>query len=148
VNGAAVGATENGAGVGGYSNGGIGVIGADAGSGRGVSGSSESGVAVVGETTSGIGVYAASAGGGTALVVEGVAVFSRSGSAKVKSGAASVTVTGVSLTSTSIVLATPQGNQSGVSVKGVIKNVSDSKFTIYLTADATAALEIGWFVIG
>jgi hypothetical protein len=106
--------------------GGIGVQGSST-AGIGVSGSSSTGVAVeaiitngansspaVSASTNGTGpAVLASNAGGTALEVDGVASFSRSGLATVagtsSAAKSSIVVTGVSLSASSLVLATPQG---------------------------------------
>ncbi len=89
---------------------------------------------------------------GTALHVEGIASFSRSGLATVAGTAGapsqSVVVTGVALSSTSMVLATPQGRISGVAVEGVIADIAAETFTIYLTKAVTVPLAIAWLILG
>ncbi|MGA2528963.1 MAG: hypothetical protein ABSG36_07340 [Acidimicrobiales bacterium] len=120
--------------------------------GTAVSGiSQEEGTGVEGASDTGVGVLAVS-GSGTALRVEGVARFSRSGSAVVAgaAGAAktSVTVTGVDLSDSSLILATPQDYLAGVSVAAVVPDVSAGAFTIYLTRPVDAQLTIAWFILG
>ena len=110
-----------------------GVLGADASAGGGIG-------------------LAASSTNGTALQVDGVASFSRSGMATVagtsSEPAESVTVTGVALTSSSLILATPQGTVAGVGIEGVLPDVSGSSFEIYLTEAIEVSLDIAWFVLG
>ncbi len=60
----------------------------------------------------------------------------------------SVAVTGVPLTSTSLIFATLQGHEKGVAVAGVVPDVAGSSFTIHLTKAATVSLDIAWFVVG
>jgi hypothetical protein len=102
-------------------------------------------------TGGGIGVHAVSTKG-KALRVDGVASFSRSGKAVVagtsKKRASSVTVTGVALTSASLVLATPQGVVAGVSVEGIDLDVAGRRFTIHLTKAIKVRLAVAWFVVG
>lgn len=93
----------------------------------------------------GYGVYGSSTAG-TALKVVGITEFSRSGSALVSG--ASVVVTGVALSSSSLILATLQGYEKGVAVAGVVPNVATSSFTIHLTKAAKVSLAIAWFVVG
>ena len=116
--------------------------------GTGVLGEGGTGIGVSGTAGSGIGVLAA---GATALSVQGQALFSQSGRATVAGTSAtpksSVTVTGVSLRSGSLVLATPQTHLSGVAVSAVVPNVAGSSFTIYLTKAVTNAAKVGWFVV-
>jgi hypothetical protein len=104
-------------------------------------------------TTNGTGpAVLASHPDGTALQVEGVASFSRSGSATVTGTASaprrSVLVTGVALNGSSMILATPQGRVAGVSVEGVVTDATANTFTIYLTNPVTESLAIAWLVLG
>jgi len=139
--------SANGVGVKGTTNGiglfAAGVFGIDAGS----AGS----YGVRGKSANGTGVRAES-GSGDALQVVGKLSLSRSGAAVVAGTGdaplSSVTVTGISLSSSSLVIATPQGQVPGVAVEGVVKDVSGNSFTIYLTEVVTISLEIGWFIIG
>jgi len=141
------GKSANGCGVLGTTNGiglfAAGVFGVDAGS----AGS----YGVRGKSANGTGVRAES-GSGDALQVVGKVALSRSGAAVVAGAGnaplSSVTVTGISLSSSSLIFATPQGQVPGVAVEGVVKDVSGSSFTIYLTEAVTISLEIGWFIIG
>jgi hypothetical protein len=84
-------------------------------------------------TTGGTGVVASSAVDETGLALNaiGPTQFSLSGLASIAAGAKSKAITGVSLRSTSLVLATVQNN-AGVSVAYVVPNVSGSKITINL----------------
>jgi hypothetical protein len=174
---AVVGDTGNGQGVLGLSSTGDGVSGAST-SGAGVSGVSTNGSGVIGQINGdstrqsavvgldnsfgdgggfgvsgsseyGIGVYAS---GPVGLSVYGVANFSRSGLATVAGTASApaqtVKVTGVALTSSSLILATPQGVVKKVAVEGVVPDVSGSSFKIYLTKAITVSLDIAWFVVG
>jgi hypothetical protein len=136
-----------GTGVAGTSNYAVGVYGA-IGDGEG---GSEGTAAVYGvdNTSKGaVGVWAYS-GAGTALTVEGTAAFQTAGTTEVAGTSAkpksSVKVTGVPLTSTSLVVATAQGHMSGVYVEGVVLDVSAGSFTIYLNKSITTSLVIGWF---
>jgi hypothetical protein len=115
-------------------------------------GTSSTGVA--GFSAKGTGVLATSADG-TALRVNGSAVFSTCGVATVASGgkagskgsASAVTVTGVELSASSLVLATAQGAIAGVAIEGVVVDVAAKSFTIHLTKALTTSLKIAWFVI-
>jgi hypothetical protein len=130
--------------------GGLGVEGVDESSGgaSGVYGYSVYGTGVVGYSFEGVGVYAT---GPVALEVDGVAAFSRSGTATVagtsSTSKSSIEVTGVSLSSTSQVLATPQTHVSGVGVAAVVPDVSAGSFTIYLTKAVKVSLRIAWFIV-
>jgi hypothetical protein len=108
--------------------------------------SSGGGVGVYGTSTNGTGVLATSANG-TALFVEGSAAFSLCGVAMVRGTASKVTISGVPLTASSLVLATPQGAIAGVAVEGVVLDVTAGSFTIHLTQPATHHLPVAWFVI-
>jgi len=104
-------------------------------------------------TTNGTGpAVLASHPDGTALQVDGIASFSRSGRATVAGTAGvplqSVVVTGVPLGASSVVLATPQGHVTGVAVEGVVPDVTANTFTIYLTKPVKVSLAIAWFVLG
>jgi hypothetical protein len=143
-----------GAGVQGVSYRGTGVLGTVSGDTAGVRAvygvdqTSQGGsYAVVGTSALGVGVYAESASA-TALQVEGVATFSRSGVASVAAGKTSITVSDVTLSLSSMVLVTPQGRAAGVSVEGVVTNPRESSFKIYLTAAPTAELDVAWLVLG
>jgi hypothetical protein len=117
----------------------------------GIDGGSAGSYGVRGKSANGVGVRAES-GSGDALQVVGKLSLSRSGAAVVAGAGnaplSSVTVTGISLSSSSLIIATPQGQVPGVAVEGVVKDVSASSFTIYLTEVVTVSLEIGWFIIG
>jgi hypothetical protein len=70
--------------------------------------------------------------------------------ATIASGNNSVTVTpGTDLLSTSAVVATLQGNPGGATtVHRVTVNAAADTFTIYLTANASAAVTIAWLAFG
>ena len=144
-------ATQDGTsrGVWGYSPAGYGVLG-EATTGRGVQGTAWSGVGVRAAATDGTGVWA-SATAGYALRADGRILFNKSaGLATIASGASSVSVTpGIDLTATSAVIATLNGNAGGsTAVKRVAINATTNVFTIYLTANATAAVKVAWLVLG
>jgi hypothetical protein len=119
------------------------------GTGQGVIGFGAAGVEGL-ATSGGTGVVALSAldGTGFALDAEGPAKFSLSGLANIAAGAKSIAVTGVSLRSTSLVLATVQNN-AGVSVTYVVPNVSLSKITINLNKAVPSGktAKVAWFVV-
>ena len=144
-------------GNGGKGGGGFGVFGNNDDYGTGVSVTAGMGGIGVSVTAGmgGIGVYGsgdvygvfASSTDGTALHVDGVTTFSRSGIATVAKGSTSVTVKLTPFSSVSLVFATPQGTgEAGVYVQGISK--SNDKFIIELSEAPTAALKLGWFVIG
>jgi hypothetical protein len=60
-----------------------------------------------------------------------------------------VTVTGVALTSSSLILATPQGIVPAVAdFEGGVPDVSGSSFVIHLTKATKSSLNIAWSVVG
>jgi hypothetical protein len=140
-------------GVQGFSRVGVAVFGKGTSGAYGVQGESTISIGVYGSSPTGTGVYASSPDG-YALQVAGTAqftgtvLFSRSGEATVAAGDSSVVVTGVALSASSIVLATLQGYVAGLGVLGVAKDATASKMTIHLSKATTAALKVGWFVIG
>ena len=91
---------------------------------------------------------------GADFVVQGTSSFSdvvnfaRSGVASIVGGQTSATVTGVSLSSASLVFATIQNQVSGVSVQAVVPNVAASSFTILLSQRVPThkTLQVGWFI--
>lgn len=136
-------------GVFGRTTGGQGVRG-QATSGYGVRGVADKGSGVGGYATTGIGVHA-EATTGYALRTSGRVAFDKSGgTATISAGTNSVLVTpGVDLTSTSTVLATLQGSAGGTTtVHRVGINTTTNQFRIYLTANATSTVKVGWFVFG
>jgi hypothetical protein len=117
-----------------------GVYGENDGTGFGVAGRANSGTGVLADSTDGI-----------ALAVNGKAKFSRSGTARVAgtSGTprSSITVNNVALTSKSLVLVTPQKNVVGVLVQGVVPNVANSRFTVFLNKNVSVSYPVAWMVI-
>jgi hypothetical protein len=133
-------------GVYGTSRGGIGVFG-NVPAGTGVEGSGSTGVFGVAGTQQGVGVLAQNNGGGPALKVEGVAAFSRSGVATVPAGKSQVSQS-LPLTSASFVLATIQGNVTGLYVRGVtIATGASGSFTIHLSKAVTSNTHVAWLVV-
>ena len=118
--------------------------------GRGVNGVATSGRGVNGYAGTGIGGYFSAGPSGKALHAEGRVTFKTAGLATIGSGTSSKTVTpGVDLTSSSKILCTLMGNAGGATtVKRVAVNTAADTFTIYLTAAATSAVKVAWFVIG
>ena len=142
-------AAANGTGVFGTHNGdtGIGVWGQTGGVGSAVYGeATEDGVGVFGDTVNGTGVIARSTNG-NALDVRGRAAFSLSGIAVVQPNRAIVTVSNVSLTNSSLVLALIQGNVTGTWVRGVVLDIVGDKITIRLNKVVSNAAFVGWFVV-
>jgi hypothetical protein len=150
VQGFATGAGTGVNGTGGASNG-PGVQGTGGGTGNGVSGfgGSGGGNGVEGQAGSaaGAGVLAFNGFGGTALQVNGIAAFRRSGLFTVAAGSSSGTVFGVTLSSASLVLATLQQDRAGVWVRSVVPNTAPGAFTIHLNKAVTASITVAWFVV-
>jgi hypothetical protein len=129
-----VGASSAGVGVGGFcsAKGGAGVFGSDQSTATG----------------GGYGVYATSVKG-TALQVEGIVKFNRSGVTSLETAGTSVLVTVPGgLTNTSHVLATLQTNHGTLSVRAAVPNSSTGKIAIYFTASAPVGTKVAWFVFG
>ncbi len=130
---------------------GIGVIGNISGNGA-IAVSAEDttasgGYAIQATSDSGIGVYAQ--GGEAALEVDGTAIFSNSGVVTVAVGATTATVTGVSLTSSSLVLATLQKVVKGVSVEAATPDLAAGSIRIVLSKAVPTGVtaEVGWFIV-
>jgi hypothetical protein len=155
--------TGGGTGVFGQANsiGHSGVVGNNLGTGPGVSGTGGVGVAGVTFNSTGAGVSGvtnASGGtgvaaftnvsGGVALGVSGPAKFSLSGLVTIAAGATSATVTGVSLRTGSLVLATVQNN-AGVLVQFATPKPSQSLIIITLNkvVPSGKTATVAWFVV-
>jgi hypothetical protein len=116
--------------------------------GDGVQGTSVSGAGVHGSASDPSGVGVLADGARTGLKVNGAAVFSRSGSLTIPQGSSSGKVKPLNLTSSSLVLATIQGNVAGVNVRGVtIVPGTSGSFTVHLNNAAPSAVIVGWFVV-
>jgi hypothetical protein len=117
--------------------------------GRGTQGQATTGYGVYGLATSGVGIYGL-ASTGYALRTNGrVRLDKSAGSVVVTAGTNSKTVTpGVDLTATSFVLATLQASAGGTTTvhRVAINTVADT-FTIYLTANATVNVRVGWILL-
>jgi hypothetical protein len=147
---AGFGGASNGTGVAGTGGGnGAGVSGTGGGTGDGVQGTASTGNGMHGTATTagGVGVLAENTAGGTALKTTGPAVFSRSGLLTIAAGSAKGTVTGVALSSASLVLATLQQDKTGLYVRSAVPNVAGSSFTINLSKAVTASITVAWFVV-
>ena len=90
-----------------------------------------------------IGVAAIGIGDGYAIHAAGRLDFSTSGRVTIAKGANKVVVQGVQ---GSMVLATLQGFQSGLSVAGVV--LSGTTATIRLSKATTAPIDVAWFAMG
>jgi hypothetical protein len=112
---------------------------------HGLFGQSPHGDAVYGTSESGVGVHCTSEKG-TALLVEGKTKFSNSGVSFVSNGHTTATVSHSGVSSASIVLATIQKPESGVYIEGV--ETGSGSFTITLSKAPSAALPVGWFILG
>jgi hypothetical protein len=91
-----------------------------------------------------------SAAGLTAPTTSGStgSVVSHSGKAFVPAGKASVTVSGVTLGASSLVLATLQQRAGSISVAAAIPNAAASSFKIVLSQVATSNLAVAWLIVG
>jgi hypothetical protein len=103
---------------------------------------------VRGTTVSGIGVEAEAGSAGTALQVKGRATFSRSGRLNVPAGFSGFGITGIHLTSSSLVLATVQ-NRIGVFVEAAVPNPAHSQFSIFLNkvVPPGKTAKVAWFIV-
>jgi hypothetical protein len=116
--------------------------------GDGVMGTSISGSGVHGSATDPSGVGVLADGARVALEVNGAAVFSRSGKVTIAQGSSSGRVGSINLASSSLVLATIQGNVAGVYVRGVtIVTGANGSFRVHLNQAAPSAITVGWFVV-
>ena len=147
------GIATTGHGVNGTATTGIGAIGY-ATTGYGTYGyATTTGIGARGYSVSGTGGYFSTSGAkiGTALRAIGKVKFDNcAGVATIAAGTNSVVVTpGIDLTSTSAVVATLMGSAGGLTtVHRVVVNATTDAFTIYLTANATAAVKVAWHVFG
>lgn len=147
-----VGDSNTNAGVIGVSSHAPGVIGHSSGS-DGVQGTSShagsSGVYGLNNAAGGWGVYAASSSG-TALQVDGVASFSRSGAVSIPSGSKTATIT-VKVSTASLVFANLQNSLPGVFVEAVVPHaaVIGSNFQIVLSEAVPSGktAKVAWFVV-
>jgi hypothetical protein len=118
-------------------------------SSRGVYGRTIGGRGVYGQATSGVGLYGL-ASTGYALRTSGKVRLDKSaGTTTITAGTRSKTVTpGVDLTSSTAVLATLQASAGGTTtVHRVAINATMNTFTIYLTANATVNVRVGWILL-
>jgi hypothetical protein len=102
----------------------------------GVYGWSESGTAIRAQTVD-----------GTALDVLGRAVFSRSGLVSIPAGQTQAKVTGVALTSSSLVFAMVQQVAGNRFVRAAVPDVGSSSFTVYLNRPANVTISVAWFLV-
>ena len=62
-------------------------------------------------------------------------------------GQYSATATSVSLTSTSLVMATMQQRRAGISIEAAVPNTAASSFTVYLSKAVPSDTVIAWFIV-
>jgi hypothetical protein len=118
-------------------------------SGRGVQGQATSGLGVRGYATSGVGLSGEATTGYALRTTGRVRLDKSAGKATIGAGSSSVVVNpGIDLTSTSVVIATLNGNAGGsTTIKRVAVDAAANTFTVYLTANSTALVAIGWLVL-
>jgi hypothetical protein len=118
-------------------------------SGRGVQGQATSGLGVRGYATSGVGLSGEATTGYALRTTGRVRLDKSAGKATIGAGSSSVVVNpGIDLTSTSVVIATLNGNAGGsTTIKRVAVDTAANTFTVYLTANSTALVAIGWLVL-
>jgi hypothetical protein len=108
--------------------------------------SANTGVHGVCDAPDGIGVLAQRAQG-TALRVDGRAVFRRSGVLVIPARAKSATMTGIPLTDASLVLATLRQHQVGLHVEAAVPDPATDSFTVYLNRRARRDVQVAWFIV-
>ena len=81
-----------------------------------------------------------------ALRVLGRAMFSFSGKAKVTAGHATVTVTKAGVSSSSLIIATPRTNRTGVYVQSAVPGAG--KFTIRLNKAVSGTTYVAYMILG
>lgn len=127
-------------------------------SARGVHGQSTSGRGVYGQATNGRGLYGYATSGsaiygtattGLALQTSGRIRFEKSaGVATIGAGKSTLTIKpGIPLTTSSAIVATLNGNAGTASVRRVSVDITADTFTVVLTASATSAARIAWFIV-
>lgn len=84
---------------------------------------------------------------GAALDVRGRARFSRSGRLVVPAGSTAATQTGISLDSTSLVLAVLQKRRGDTHVVAAVPEATSGSFTVFLNRAVTRDTEVAWFVV-
>ena len=118
--------------------------------GKGVRGKASTGVGVYGESVEGMGVHAVSESG-TALKVNGIASFSRSGRASVRAGRSHVDVNLASnrgLSGAPLCFANLQRYKAGVFVAAVRPNYPNAnQMRIYLNKTVASSIAVAWVVI-
>jgi hypothetical protein len=107
------------------------------------------GIGVRGLTKNGIALYGeAQEAGGYGLQVVGRAVFNRSGKTTIAGGQSTKTISSHAVTPATLVIATVQGNPSGVWVKSVSLNDANDTFTIRLNKAAPpGGVVVGFFIV-
>jgi hypothetical protein len=132
-----------------------GVFGTNYGTGPGVLGASSTGSGVLGSATtaSGIGVLASNPSGQGLKVTggatfTGTTTFARSGTLTIPAGSSQATKSSISLSSTSLVMSTIQGNVAGVHVQGATTVTGSSgSFTVHLNQATPTALKVGYLIV-
>lgn len=85
---------------------------------------------------------------GTAIRVEGVASFTRSGVVTVASGARTAKVSVTPISAETLVFATPQQRLAGTHVEAAVPNEGNDSFTVHLNRRAPQDLRVAWFLLG
>lgn len=104
------------------------------------------GVHGVGHASGATGVLAESSAG-TALRVNGAAVFSRSGVVTLSPGSDSAVQAGVPLGPSSSVLAVLRSHHRGLHVEAAVPDARSDSFTVFLNRRVNAPAEVAWFVV-
>ena len=85
---------------------------------------------------------------GTALLVEGVASFTRSGTVTVPAGARTARVKVTPISAATLVFATPQRRLAGTHVEAAVPDDANDSFTVHLNRRAPQDLPVAWFLLG
>jgi len=84
---------------------------------------------------------------GTALLVEGVATFTRSGTVIVPAGARTARVAVAPISPDTLVLATPQRRLAGTHIEAAVPDDANDGFTVHLNRRAPQDMPVAWFLL-
>jgi hypothetical protein len=85
---------------------------------------------------------------GTALRVEGVASFTRSGTVTVPAGARTAKVSVSPISSETLVFASSQRRLAGTHIEAAVPDAANGSFTVHLNRRAPQAMPVAWFLLG
>ena len=84
---------------------------------------------------------------GTALRVEGVASFTRSGTAVVPAGKRTANVRVAPVTPQTLVIATAQERVAGIHIEAAVPDTTNDGFTVHLNRRAPEDMRVAWFLL-